>query len=286
MEDLHTHTIVSDGEFYPEELIKLASSSGVKKLSITDHDSIGAYKLFPQVFDLAKKLNVELITGCEFDADYKGVEVHILGYNLDITNKDLNEYLSQIQEKRREKLLLQIEKINEYFKREVLVKDEIFIKERETFMKPHIVRPIIKLMNFNDYPSAAKWVREVAHVDVKVPKMSSSFIIDLIKMCDGIPVLAHPGYYIVESGFKVDRLIKDFVDMGIEGIEVEYRYHGTSKYFRRKKDELDMIKKLHEEAVKYKLLETRGSDAHVKDDFLTFNSRSYLWDFIENLKTY
>ncbi len=286
MEDLHTHTVVSDGELHPEELVRLASNAGVKKLSITDHDSIGSYLLFPEIFSLGKELSVDIVTGCEFDAEYKGIEVHILGYNLDINNPELNDYLGHVQKKRREKLSLQIDKINNYFGREFIKKEDIFIPERETYMKPHIVRPVLKLMDFEDYPSAAKWVKEIAHVEVKVPKMDAKFIIDLIKRSNGFPVLAHPGYYIVESGFEPHGLIKDFYDLGIDGIEVEYRYHGTSKHFTRKKDELEMIKELHNLALEFKLLETRGSDAHLKDDFLTFNSRSYLWDFMEKLRTF
>ena len=286
MEDLHTHTVVSDGEFHPKDLVKLASEVGVTKLSITDHDSIGAYLLFPDIFSVGKELSVEIVPGCEFDAKYKGVEVHILGYYFDISNGDLNSYLSGVQKKRREKLSLQIDRINNYFKKEIIKKEQVFIPERETYMKPHIVRPVLKLMDFKDYPSAAKWVSEIAKVDIEVPKMDARFIIELIKKSGGTPVLAHPGYYIVESNFDPRELVKDFYNMGIEGIEVEYRYHGTSKFFKRKKDELDMIKLLHELATEFKLFETRGSDAHVKDDFLTFNNRSYLWDFMEKLRTF
>ncbi len=286
MEDLHTHTIVSDGGLHPKDLVSLASEVGVKKLSITDHDSIGAYLLFPDIFSFGKNLSVEIITGCEFDAEYKGIEVHILGYNIDIKNKDLNEYLSLIQKKRREKLALQIDKINEYFNKEVIRKEDVFIPERQTYMKPHIVRPILKLMEFEDYPAAARWLGQIVKVDVVVPKMDSKFIIDLIKKSNGTPILAHPGYYIVENNFNSHDLIKDFCELGIEGLEVEYRYHGTSRFFKHKRDELEMIKRLHELAVEFKLLETRGSDAHMRDDFLTFNNRSYLWDFMEKLRTF
>ena len=42
--DLHTHTTASDGKLTPFELIERALQSNVDVLSITDHDSISAYK--------------------------------------------------------------------------------------------------------------------------------------------------------------------------------------------------------------------------------------------------
>ena len=42
--DLHTHTSVSDGELTPQILIEQAIESGVDVLSITDHDTVGAFE--------------------------------------------------------------------------------------------------------------------------------------------------------------------------------------------------------------------------------------------------
>lgn len=49
MIDLHTHTNHSDGTDSVEELLKNAEKSNIEILSITDHDSVGAY------FELEKK---------------------------------------------------------------------------------------------------------------------------------------------------------------------------------------------------------------------------------------
>ena len=42
--DLHTHTTASDGNLNTEELIDRAIRFNVDALSITDHDTIDAYK--------------------------------------------------------------------------------------------------------------------------------------------------------------------------------------------------------------------------------------------------
>jgi len=37
--DFHIHTVVSDGEPYPQEVVKYAKNIGLGAISITDHDS-------------------------------------------------------------------------------------------------------------------------------------------------------------------------------------------------------------------------------------------------------
>ena len=38
--DLHTHSVFSDGTLTPEELVALASHSGLKAIALTDHDTV------------------------------------------------------------------------------------------------------------------------------------------------------------------------------------------------------------------------------------------------------
>lgn len=81
-------------------------------------------------------------------------------------------------------------------------------------------------------------------------------VIDTIKSAGGVAVLAHPCSYWC---FNLDKFVKEFVDMGIDGIEVYYRYHGLRK-----------IIKFHSEYVvsgiadKYNLIKTGGTDSHGK----------------------
>lgn len=44
MIDLHIHTTSSDGSDEPKDILIKAQTLGLKYISITDHDSIGAYK--------------------------------------------------------------------------------------------------------------------------------------------------------------------------------------------------------------------------------------------------
>ena len=44
MIDLQSHTVASDGESTPEELVDLAVAKGLKAIAITDHDTLAAIK--------------------------------------------------------------------------------------------------------------------------------------------------------------------------------------------------------------------------------------------------
>ncbi|HHN64008.1 MAG TPA: histidinol phosphate phosphatase domain-containing protein [Nitrospirae bacterium] len=70
MIDLHTHSIFSDGELIPAELVRRAESSGYRAIAITDHmDSSNMDFIIPRIVRIAEELNrvqpVKVIPGAE-----------------------------------------------------------------------------------------------------------------------------------------------------------------------------------------------------------------------------
>jgi len=59
--DLHVHTLVSDGTRTPLEMLQAAKEAGVGRLSFCDHDALGAYRQWGDMFAHGKKLGVELV---------------------------------------------------------------------------------------------------------------------------------------------------------------------------------------------------------------------------------
>ncbi|MEQ9563460.1 MAG: PHP domain-containing protein, partial [Woeseiaceae bacterium] len=71
--DLHSHTNISDGELDPRALVMRARSNGVDCLSITDHDSIGAYDSITETeFE-----GMTIVRGIELSAKWGGRSVHV-----------------------------------------------------------------------------------------------------------------------------------------------------------------------------------------------------------------
>ena len=81
--NLHIHSTYSDGRVEFNELIKQAKELNLKYYSITDHNSIEGYKHLEKMPD-------GLIVGVEFDCFFDLNLPHILGYNVDINNPELN----------------------------------------------------------------------------------------------------------------------------------------------------------------------------------------------------
>ena len=97
--DLHIHTTFSDGRNTPEEIMEAAKAAGLRYISITDHDSVeGVTELYESGHISSGSLR--LIPGVGFSTGDGGHDVHILGYNIDIYNADLQEKLEEISEAR------------------------------------------------------------------------------------------------------------------------------------------------------------------------------------------
>ena len=104
--DLHLHTFYSDGKLSPEELIQRAKVSGLDTLSITDHDSVEGVE---EATHYARLNDIEIIPGVELSSEYKGQEVHVLGYFMNYKEPGFLEYLASFRVKR----LIRAEKIVE-----------------------------------------------------------------------------------------------------------------------------------------------------------------------------
>ncbi|MFO7964735.1 MAG: histidinol phosphate phosphatase domain-containing protein [Desulfobacterales bacterium] len=58
MIDLHMHTVFSDGELIPSELVRRAQVLGVRKMAITDHgDASNMDWIIPRIVDVSAQLN-------------------------------------------------------------------------------------------------------------------------------------------------------------------------------------------------------------------------------------
>jgi len=89
MIDLHIHTNASDGAHTPAEVVRIAAKSGMDVIAITDHDTIDGVA---EAISAAEPLGLHVIPGAEFSARFEG-ELHILGYNLDTDNPELQRCL-------------------------------------------------------------------------------------------------------------------------------------------------------------------------------------------------
>jgi predicted metal-dependent phosphoesterase TrpH len=268
--DYHVHTLVSDGEMRPNEIFALAARLGLAEVSITDHDAVGAYFHFGDVFAEARALGLTLVPGVELDSSHRGHEVHILGYHLDPGHPELAAYLAGTQEARRERLRFVIREVQGRFPEAGIREEEIFTPVRDTCMMPHVIHPLLDRGLFASYREAKRWIKQHVAAPLDVPKPSVADVIRLIRRAGGTAVLAHPGFLMKEAGLELAPLLEEFIGWGLEGVEVEYRYRGSS-VFATGAEERAIVAEVRAVAGRYPLTQTRGSDAHKPEEMEIFH---------------
>ena len=74
--DLHLHTVASDGELTPEELVDEAAEAGLGAIAVTDHDSIGSVTAAAAH---GARVGVDVVPGCELTIYDGPVEFQFAG---------------------------------------------------------------------------------------------------------------------------------------------------------------------------------------------------------------
>lgn len=244
--DLHTHTIYSDGDLTPDELIDLASSKNIKIMSITDHDNVLAYQ------HITDKKGIKLIPGVELSAQVDKGRMHILGYGIDTNNENLNKELSNLKESNIGYFLM----IIDYLKKKGIVladKDiSLIINRIGDVGRPDIAKLLIDYGYAETVDDAFdKYLIEANDKLIKNKKMlSQEECINLIKEANGVPILAHP-ISLKQEYIELKHTIEKLKSMGLMGIEL-YHSNYTDK-------DIEMFKKIINE---YGLLYSGGSDYH------------------------
>ena len=263
--DLHIHTIKSDGSLTPREIIDEAYKNGVKFLAITDHDTLGAYS--EDLFDYAKQHGITIIVGVEISTKYNGKGFHVLGYNFDYKNNELNALLAKIRAIRSKYLIdverkladlgyvLNIEKLKNV---ESVTKANIALDIVENKLNEKIL-----IETFGFVPSRGVFIETILNSGcpayVRKEAISPKEASEAIKNAGGKVVLAHPVVYDKKDKIPTEMIEEVIHSMEIDGIEANYIYY--DKNLNRFND----IQKWNEFAEHHGLFVTIGSDFHMDD---------------------
>lgn len=249
--DFHTHSYFSDGLLKPTDLVKRYKEKEYDMIALTDHDGIDGIaeaEIAGDALDFKVIPGIELATKTDFLG--KEIELHILGYYIDIENEALLEKLKELKENRKnrnEKLLALLNDMGYE-----LTWEDIITRPKQTYIgKPNFARAL----KAKGYDVPNMW--EIFD-SVKREKISAKEAIELIKGAGGIAVLAHPMQIkeIGEAGSEefwknLDALIRELKKDGMKGMEC---FHPSA-------DEQAGLK-LVTIAGKYHLHITEGSDFH------------------------
>lgn len=261
--DLHIHSKYSDdGEFEVQGIIEKCLENGVETFTISDHDRVaGNYN----AVRLAAKNELNFISGIEISCNYNGIDLHLLGFNINWESSDFKLLNEEVTQKTMDSFSAMVDNLlmlgfavnkddvlyhangktpTPELIAEVMLSDKKYEVEK---LKPYMIggeRGNMPYINFYlDYFAQGK----PAYVPIQY--MSFADAVTLIKDNGGTPIVAHPGLNLKGR----EHIVEQLLDNGAAGMEVFNNYHDDEQivYFA------DLVKKQN-------VIMTCGSDFHGK----------------------
>lgn len=253
--DLHTHTNYSDGQLHPYQLIDLAIKKRIGILGITDHNTIDGIKAVNKDNSLIVDSGIQIIPGIELSAKVQKGRMHILGYDIDINNHNLNNKMDELKDNSINSVLSIMEQIKRDYGIIFRYKDiKELVNSNHNIGRVDLAKLCIKYGYAKSVKEAFDKYLIDAHNKTRTTRKGLQYeeCIELILKSNGIPVLAHPkSLQLSEKEFLI--LLKELINNGLKGIEV---YHSSHT-----KEEMNYYLEI---ANKYNLLISGGSDYHGK----------------------
>lgn len=248
--DLQSHSIHSDGELGPAEVIQRAAAAGVKLVSLTDHDSVSGVA---EAQAAAARAGIACVSGVEISSLYEeAADLHILGYRVDPENQPLQERLAHSRRARETRASRMVEALQHLG----YAVDEALLETRtasgKSVGRPHIAQATVghpanaerlaaeRLQDPTAFLVAYLIEGRPAFVGREAP--SAEQAIEMIHAAGGLAVWAHPFWDFSEDE-RVLSVIDAFAAWGLDGVEVFYATHteGQTRLLAERCGQLGLI---------------------------------------------
>jgi 3',5'-nucleoside bisphosphate phosphatase len=225
--DLHTHTTASDGRCTPAELVARAAAAGVEVLSVTDHDTVASCT---PAATLCRAAGVEFVAGIEATAVRDGVDVHTLGYFVDVESRQLAAFLGDQRRARIERVREIVDRLGAFgivLDADAIVQPALDDQSR-TAGRPWIARAMVAAGHVATMDEAfGLWLAQGRPAFVTRVGAAPEQVIDRIHAARGIASIAHPGL------LQRDEWLPGFAEAGLDAIEAYHPDHDertTARY--------------------------------------------------------
>jgi 3',5'-nucleoside bisphosphate phosphatase len=248
--DLHCHSQASDGADTPEGLMRLAHSSGVRAIALTDHDTLAG---LAQADAQASQLGMLFLYGVEIEVTATRGVFHLLGLNL-------NPSMSQGMHHLEQELLLQ-QQLREQRNVAILEKLTQLGLPCDYAEVQKLAKDVVGRVHIAQYLFAKGYVKsQQAAFDRYLATDRPAFIrkesfdlekaIAAIHGAGGKAIIAHP-LSLYQSWRVLEESFQQFHELGLDGLEA---YHSSCKPGESRR--------LVELANKFEWIVTGGSDYH------------------------
>lgn len=259
--DLHIHSkFSSDGEFGVAEIIDKCLEKNVRFFSITDHNCVRANE---KAVEIAECVGVDFVSGVEIDCVYKGINLHLLGYNINWKSSDFIRLEDDISRKVMDsfsEMIFNINRLGFVIDADSVILAahgalptgeliaEVMLSDEKYYSQPLL--PYMKGGARGDMPYINFYLDYFAQgkaAFVPIDYMSYSDAIAMVCDNGGVPIIAHPG---LNFSGKED-VVGELLDSGAAGLEIFNNYHN-----------IDQISRFASMVQHRKKLMTCGSDFH------------------------
>ncbi len=220
--DLHLHTIFSDGEYHPLEIVKMARNRKASHIAIADHNNIEGSKI--AVAENPYE-DITVIPSVEFTAhSVATINIHMLGQNVDLKNKALNELCDAYTEDSKRRVLSLISLLYTHYGLTFKDEDvEELLASVGNIGRPEVAKLCLKYGYVSSVPEAFdNYLNPVKPLTIKKQvDPTDKELIKYILDAGGVPCLAHPRS-LKKTVPELKEYIKDLMDSGLMAIEA---YH-------------------------------------------------------------
>ncbi|MFN8375960.1 MAG: PHP domain-containing protein [Anaerolineae bacterium] len=243
--DLQVHTVYSDGDWLPEQLIDHMQSEGFALAAITDHDRADTVAMIQQ---LAIEKSFPVLVAVEMTTEWKGEMTDVLCYGFDPQKNALNTLAQDVLRRQQD---------NTRAVYDHLIREGLTFANGEleaVLAKPSAQQPheLVALLKRYDYGtperSAGKMLMEGGIAFAMTP---TAAVVEAGHHDGAVCLLAHPGRDDGFVPFDVARLDALRREVPIDGLEVHYPLHTPER-----------TAVFLEYAQRHDLLMSSGSDSH------------------------
>jgi predicted metal-dependent phosphoesterase TrpH len=214
--DLHTHTTASDGLLTPTQLVEHAAAAGLRAIAVTDHDTTAG---LAEAIAAGRERGIEVVPGVEISTSHAGLEVHLLGYFVEVGSADFERLLASRREDRDGRAREMVDRLRE---QGVRIEYEDVLREagRGAVGRPHVAAALVtKGWVRTKQEAFDRWLADGRSCAVPKPVFPLAEAIALLQGMGAVPVCAHPGL------LKRRELLEEMPAMGLLGVEVYYPKH-------------------------------------------------------------
>jgi 3',5'-nucleoside bisphosphate phosphatase len=244
--DVHMHTLASDGDWKPNELVDHLAERHFRLVAVCDHDTM---RSVDEMIERAQPRGITVVPGIEVTTEWDNRQWHILVYNVDI-ELPRSQRFRQLIKAQDDNLRAAAERAIELVEnRGYQLKSLDEVVAGRPLLPVHVLRTLIKDGHATNLMTAHKLVISAGE-DLKVDTPLDETV-SAAKEAGGVCIVAHPGRDDgggLMSEDQLDRMLKIAAIDGLEGHYRSYTDDDTTKYRGM--------------AINHNLVVSCGSDSH------------------------